>query len=445
MVLKRLSRHLRTMPAPMLLAMLYGTLIIIGTLLLKLPISTRVHISWIDAIFTATSAVTICGLAVVDIGADLSPYGQLVVLGLVQVSGLGIMTFTVLILAALGLPIGLTGRTFLRDDLSRPSLSRILQLVGVIFQAVVAVEAIGAIVLSFIFVPVYGLVEGVWYGVFHSVMAFNNAGMTNLPGGMVPWATHPAINLVIPLMVIIGGLGYAVISDVVLLRKWRKFSLNSKLMLSGTAGLLILSMGAFAILEWSNPATLGQYANPGDRLMISWFQAVTPRSGGFNTTEIGEMHPATTLMFLALMMIGGGPTSTAGGLKVTTFLVVLLATLAFFRRRTELQAFGRSIGLEQVLKVMALTTISCLIVFVGVFLLMATNQGDFLDVSFEVVSAVATTGLSRGLTPELDGFGKLLVSVLMFVGRVGPVTLGFFITTQLVPKVRYPSGQIYLG
>lgn len=429
----------------MLLALIYAALILLGAAALKLPFATTAPLSWQDALFIATSGMTITGLSVVNVGTDLTLAGQVVLLALVQVGGLGIMTFAVLILAALGLPMGLSGRIFLRDDLNQPSMARLLTLVRVIARVVFAVEALGTLALAFVFVPLAGWGPGLWHALFHAVMAFNNAGFTNLPGGLTPLATDPVINIALPLIVIIGGLGYAVLSDLLTVRRWRRFSLHSKLMLTGTAVLLAVGFAGFTVLEWSNPATLGGYEAAADRLAIGWFQAVTPRSGGFNTVDIGATEDATALMFLALMLIGGGPTSTAGGIKVTTFIVVVLATVAFFRREQGLHAFGRSIGLEQVFKVLALTTVSVLTAFVGFFLLVATHQGGFLDAAFEAVSALGSTGLSRGLTSELDGFGKAVIMALMFVGRIGPLALGFFITTRIAPRVRYPAGQIYLG
>lgn len=235
----------------------------------------------------------------------------------------------------------------------------------------------------------------------------------------MPYATDPVVNTVIPALFIIGGIGYVVLHDVFAHRSWRKFSLHSKFMLVGTMILVPWSVGMFALLEWSNPGTLAQFDNTGARLMVSWFQGVTTRTAGFNTTDIGALHDSTSMMFISLMLIGGGPTSTAGGIKVTTFIVMIIATVAFFRRQQQLHAFGRSIALEQVLKVMALTAISVILVFVGVFVLVASHEGHFLDVSFEVVSAFGTVGLSRGFTGQLSDLGRAVIMAIMFLGRVG--------------------------
>jgi len=201
---------------------------------------------------------------------------------------------------------------------------------------------------------------------------------------------------------------------------------------------------SLGLLEWSNPATLGDLSI-GEKLWASWFQGVTPRTAGFNTVDTGSMHDSSTMLTMTLMVVGGGSTSTAGGIKVTTLAVLLLATFAFFRRRTHLHAFGRSIGLDEVMKVMALTTISMLLVLSGIFFISISHDGAFLDLAFEVTSAFGTVGLSRGATGELDGFGRAIIIFTMFIGRVGPLAIGFFLATRSVPRVKYPAGQIYLG
>jgi trk system potassium uptake protein TrkH len=200
----------------------------------------------------------------------------------------------------------------------------------------------------------------------------------------------------------------------------------------------------FALLEWDNAKTLGALSSV-DKWQASWFQAVISRTAGFNSIDLAGMHDSTVLMFISLMLIGGGSTSTAGGIKVTTFIVLLLATFAFFRRQNQLHIFKRSIGLEQIMKVLAITVITLLIVMFGVFLLVISHDGEFLDVAFEAVSAICTVGVSRGLTTEFDTAGRLLLMLMMFIGKVGPLTLGFFLATTSKPRVRYPSGQIYLG
>ena len=439
------NRLMRNLPPPAVLALLYAVLIVLGALVLMLPVSTTVPIRFIDAMFTATSAVTVTGLAVIDTELGLTFFGQVVVATLIQLGGLGLMTFAVLIMAVLGLPVGLGQEIYLREDLKQTSMHRLTRMSANIFRIVLVAEVAGALLLCLSFVPTSGLWPGIWHAVFHSISAFNNAGFSTFSSGLVPYATDPIINLVIPVLFITGGIGYGVTVEIMNGRGWRYYSLHVKLMLVGTAVLIVLGVGLFALLEWNNPRTLGQYQYVSERLMVSWFQGVTPRTAGFNTTDIGATHDATALMMIALMVIGGGSASTAGGLKVTTMVILVLATFAFFRRQNQPSAFGRSIGPDQILKVMALVAIASVLIFIGIFVVAATHDGHFLDISFEVASAFGTTGLSRGYTPQLNDIGRWVIMFIMFLGRVGPLTLGFFLATRTTPRVRYPEGTVFLG
>ncbi|PTX02668.1 trk system potassium uptake protein TrkH [Pararhodobacter aggregans] len=443
--LRKLGGRLRQIPPPAILALLYAVLIALGAMALKLPLAHTGALTWSDAIFTATSAVTVTGLVVFDVGAQLTWFGEFVVAFLIQLGGLGLMTFAVLILAALGMPLGITGQVFLREDLNHHSMHRLLGLAGTVLRVVLVCEVAGALLLALTFVPRLGLAEGMWAAVFHSISAFNNAGFSTFPDGLIGYATDPVVNSVIPALFIIGGIGFVVMRDVTGGRPPQAWSLHTKIMLLGTGILIPWSVLGFAALEWNNPGTLGQYDSTIARLVVSWFQGVTTRTAGFNTVDIGQLHDDTSVMFISLMLIGGGPASTAGGIKVTTFVVMLLATVAFFRRQTQLHAFGRSIGLEQVLKVMALTAISVLIVFIGVFIMTVAHDGQFLDIAFEVSSAFGTVGLSRGITGELNEVGRTVIVAIMFLGRVGPLTLGFFLATRTTPRIRYPQATIHLG
>lgn len=432
-------------PPPALLAMSYAVLIILGMLLLKLPIATQNGIAWGDALFIAVSSVTVTGLAVVDIGTTFTTFGQAIILLLVQLGGLGIMVFAVLVLSALGMRIGISHHVFLREDLSQTSVGQLMRLLRVILRVVVVCELVGMGLLAFVTVPEFGWQTGLWQAFFHSISAFNNAGFGLFPDSTVRWVDNPLVNFTIPLLIIVGGLGYVVLADVVELRRWRQFSLHTKLMLSGTLVLLVSSTLMFALLEWDNAKTLGALGSTFDKWQASWFQAVMPRSGGFNSIPLAEMHDSTSLMYIILMLIGGGSASTAGGIKVTSFIVLLLATLAFFRRQQRLHVFGRSIGIEQVLKVTAITVMTLLTLLVCLFFLSIGHDGRMLPLLFEAVSALATVGASQGMTTELDGFGQGILMVMMFIGRVGPLTLGFFLATQTPPRVKYPAGQVYLG
>lgn len=440
-----LSRWLSRTPPPAVLAAGYLALIVLGGLALMLPPMARVPITLMDALFTSTSAVTVTGLAVIDTETVLTFWGQLVVTVLIQLGGLGLMTFAVMVWSALGLPIGITHGAYLREDLNQTSYSKLTSLVWTILRVVLMAEIAGAMLLCLSFMPHHGLAEGLWHAIFHSVSAFNNAGFSTFSAGLTDYALDPVVNVVIPGLFILGGIGYVVVGDIANRRFWRGWSLHTRLMVVGTAVLIVLGVGLTAILEWNNPATLAQYDSATARLTVAWFQGVTPRTAGFNSTDIGGLHDSTSLLYMALMIIGGGPTSTAGGLKVTTVVVMVLATMAFLRRRTEIWAFGRSIALGDVLKAMALISIASMVIFTAMFVLIISHDGEFVDIAFEVASAFGTTGLSRGYTAELTDFGRAVIMVVMFLGRVGPLTLGFFLATRMVPRVRYPAGQVHLG
>lgn len=438
-----LRLHLLDLPPPAVLVVSYLSFILVGAVLLWLPVSHHGAMSVGEALFTSTSAVTVTGLILSDTGATFTGFGQAVIAVLIQLGGLGLMTFAVLVLGALGIPVGMPQRLILREDLNQTSLSNITVLTGIVLKVALICELVGAALLACVFVPEFGW-NGLWQAVFHSVSAFNNAGFALHPDSLTRWVGNPVVNLVIPALFILGGIGFIVVGDIYEKRRWRTLTLHSKLMLAGTCGLILWGTLAFGALEWTNPGTLGPLST-GDRLWASWFQGVTPRTAGFNTVEIGAMHDSSSMLMMTLMLVGAGSTSTAGGIKVTTLAVLFLATIAFFRRRDELNAFGRSLGLDEVMKVLALTTLSLVLVMTGIFLVSISHDGDFLDLAFEVVSAFGTVGLSRGATADLDGFGQGVLMVIMFIGRIGPLTLGFFLATHSVPKVRYPAGQVHLG
>ena len=433
------------LPPPAALALLYLVFIIIGAVLLRLPVAHDGSVGAWEALFTSTSAVTVTGLFVVDTGSTYTLFGQVVIALLIQLGGLGLMTFAVLLLLALNIPIGMPHRLILREDLNQTSISNVTALVKVILYVAVLCELAGTLALSLVFVPEFGWHTGLWHAFFHSVSAFNNAGFALYPDSLSQWVANPIVNIVVPALFILGGLGFIVVGDIYEKRNWRKLTLHSKLMITGTIALILWAWICFALLEWNNPGTLGGLDGTAARLWASWFQAVTPRTAGFNTLDTGAMHNSSSLMTMTLMLVGAGSTSTAGGIKVTTLFVMLLATVAFFRRQKQISMFGRSLGLEEVMKAMALTTISMLLVFSGIFFTSITNHVDFIDLAFEVTSAFGTVGLSRGLTPHLDGYGEAMLMAIMFLGRVGPLTLGFFLATRSVPRVKYPGGQIYLG
>ncbi|SHI54582.1 TrkH family potassium uptake protein [Wenxinia saemankumensis] len=438
-------RARRGLPPPALLAALYLAVIVAGTILLSMPIAQARPVGLLDAFFTSTSAVTVTGLVTVDPASHFTWFGEAVIMGLIQVGGLGLMTFAAFLLLTLGISIGMPQRVVIGEELGDTTMEGLARLAKLILLIALVAEIAGTGILALTFVPEQGLWPGLWSALFHTVSAFNNAGFALQADSLMGYVGDPLVSLPIAAMFILGGLGFIVLGDLFQARSWRELSLHSKLMIVGSVLLLLLGWVLVAVLEWTNPRTLGGLASTGDRLLAAFFQSATTRTAGFNSLDTAGLEDATTILVMALMFVGGGSTSTAGGIKVTTAIVLILATRAFFRRRQELSVFGRSLGLEEVMKVMALTTVSLALIALALFLLSVRHEGDIFDLTFETISAFGTVGLSRGATGDLDAFGQCVICFVMFMGRVGPLTLGFFLATRATPRVAYPRGQVYLG
>ncbi|MCY8474717.1 TrkH family potassium uptake protein [Bacillus halotolerans] len=429
---------------PQVLAIGFFLTIIIGSLLLKLPISTAKPLSWIDALFTAASATTVTGLAVVDTGTEFTVFGQTVIMGLIQVGGLGFMTFAVLIVMILGKKIGLKERMLIREALNQPTIGGVIGLVKVLFLFSISIELIAALILSIRLVPQYGWASGLFASVFHAISAFNNAGFSLWPDNLMSYVGDPAVNLVITILFITGGIGFTVLFDILKNRRFKAFSLHTKLMLAGTFVLNIAATLIIFILEYSNPGTLGSLHLP-DKLWASYFQAVTPRTAGFNSVDFGSMREATIVFVLLLMFIGAGSASTASGIKLTTFLVILMSVIAYLRGHKETVIFRRTIKYPIIIKALAVSVISLFIVFIGIFALTITEQAPFIQVVFETFSAFGTVGLTMGLTPELTTAGKCIIIAIMFIGRIGPLTFVFSFAKTEKSNIRYPDGEVFTG
>lgn len=430
---------------PAWLVIVYGTWIAIGTLLLKLPLATTEPIGWMDALFTAVSAVTVTGLVVVDTGSTYTLFGQGVVMALIQFGGLGLITFAVFILAAVGARIDMSKKRYLAEELNLDTLGGLIPFVRRIFIIFIVCEILGMSLLATQFVPVYGWGMGLWHSLFHSISAFNNAGFSTFPDSLMGWVDNPVVIWTTSFQFILSGLGFLVLSELFRTRQWRKLSLHTRLMLIGTPVLIAIGVIGYAVLEWSNPATLGGLDGVWTKLQASWFEGVTPRTAGFNALDTAGVTDGTALLTMILMFIGGGATSTAGGIKVTTAFVLLLATVAFFRRSGVIHIQRNEIGPSSGLKVMALLFVSLMLIITALFILVLSQDLDFLDAAFEVFSAFGTVGLSRGVTGELDAWGKITICTVMFLGRLGPLTLGLLLATKIPPRLRYPEGKIYLG
>ncbi|TDX32753.1 trk system potassium uptake protein TrkH [Modicisalibacter xianhensis] len=450
---QRLAKPLKRVPygrviplsPPQVILLGFIALITLGTLLLSSSAVTGMPMSWHEALFTATSAVTVTGLTVVDT-SQMSALGQIVVLGLIQVGGLGFMTFAALMMALLGMRLPLHQQNMVRETLHNTSYSGVMSLVRLVILFTLTAELAGALLLALTWVPEFGWAQGLWISTFHAVSAFNNAGFTILPQGLVPWVADPLVNSVMSLLFVIGGLGFIVIAELVEWRRQRRLSLHARIVLHATLWLSLGAMLLLLLLEWNNPSTLGGLESIFARLQAAWFQAVTPRSAGFSTLNMDLLTAPATLLIMLLMFIGAGSGSTASGIKVSTFVVVLLVARSFLRGSTQPAIFRRAIPEETVFKAIAVALAGMLLVFSSLFVLTLTETGKtFIDLAFEAVSAFGTVGLSRGITEELSVPGQLTLCVTMLLGRVGPISLGYFITTRQAPGIRYAQGHVHIG
>lgn len=409
-----------------------------------LPFSTTERISFIDALFTAMSAMTVTGLVVVDTTSVYTVFGQVIIMALIQLGGIGIMTFAVLIFMMLGKKIGFQERLLLQQALNQTSVGGIILLVRRIVIFSLLIEGIAALLLSYRWVPEYGFGQGIYLSIFHSISAFNNAGFALWSDGLIRYVGDPVVNIVISFLFIIGGIGFTILTDLWYTKEFRKLSLHTKIMLFGTLGINLLAMLVIFSLEYFNPDTLANMTFM-EKLWASYFQAVTTRTAGFNSIDIGAMESSSILFMILLMFIGAGSTSTGGGIKLTTFIIIILAVITFIKGKQEIVLFKRSIHQKYVFKSLAITIISLLFVFLSLFILTITEKMDFLQLLFEVVSAFGTVGLSMGITADLTLIGKAVIIFIMLLGKLGPLTIAYSLAKPSTAKIRYPNEDLLTG
>lgn len=415
------------------IALGFLAVILVGALLLMMPFST-IDGTWSDpitALFTSTSSVCVTGLSVVDVGKYYSFWGQLCLVLLVQIGGLGYMTATTFLLLLLGRRFGLKDKVALQQSLDKSGLAGVVQLVQSILATTLLFELTGVFLLMTVFVPQYGFKQGVWSAIFHSVNSFNNAGFSIYSDNLIGYITSPMVNFTVSGLIIFGGIGYQVIMEMYLWLRDRfnkspictVFSLNFKVVTTTTAVLLILGTLAFLVLEYDNPDTFGSLTFP-QKLMAAWFQSVTPRTAGFNTISIGQMTEASLFLTIALMFIGASPGSTGGGIKTTTFRILFCCTTAVVEGQEDVECYQRQIPPAMILKTISVVFGSLLVAFTSAILIELTNpQVEFIAALYEAVSAFGTVGLSTGITPTLSAIGKLILIATMYIGRVGVLLL----------------------
>jgi trk system potassium uptake protein TrkH len=442
---KVLPRRLST---PRLIVVGFLALMALGTVLLKLPVSTERGISWVDAMFVSVSAGSVTGLSTVDFPVTFTTFGAVVVMVLVQLGGLGIMTVTTMAALFVGQRVGFRNLIAVRESIeSVDSPRNVLRLLLHIARITFAVELLAAVALSVAFIR-RGMApsEGVFQGVFHAIMSFCNAGLVNLESGsFIPYAGNWLVVGTLAIAIILGGLGFPVLVDLYRYRTDRRLTIHSRLVLITSAVLLCVGIASVAAMEWSNADTLG--GQPlSTRLAMSVFQGVTARTAGFFTVSYPEMRDPTLVVQTLLMFVGTAPTSTGGGIKVTTLAVVFLIIVSQVRGQDRITLFWRTLPRSLVAKALAVLALASLLVFVCTLALMVSDGLEFLPALFEVTSAFGTVGLSLDVTPNLSTFGKILISVVMFLGRVGPITFVVALAIrQRTPKYKYPEEEVAIG
>ena len=433
--------------------------ILLGSLLLSLPFATKSgeSVPYIDALFTATTATCVTGLITIPTATAWSLFGQIVILILIQVGGLGIITVMAGVMLALRRRMGLSDRLLLRDAFNLNTLSGLAEFLKKVLLGTLTVEMTGALLYMTVFVPEFG-VKGIWISVFNAVSAFCNAGMDIIgENSLCNYATNPVVNGVTSALIILGGLGYIVWWDIlrVLRLAWERKSLralshltlHSKLVITATAVLLLGGAIAIFLFEYKNPATIGSLSLL-DKIQVAFFQSVTTRTAGFMTVSQTDLTNATTVVCLILMFIGGSPVGTAGGIKTVTVLVLVAYAVSTVRGRNEVTAFHRRISDDALRKAVAVTGMSFLIAALSTIVLSALNPDRGLtDILYETVSATATVGLSRDLTPCLSVAGKLTVAVTMYLGRVGPISLAIAFGTKRETQniIKNPTESVSVG
>ena len=432
--------------------------ILIGALLLSLPISSADGKAkpFLDALFTATTSTCVTGLVVTPTVSSWSAFGQVVILILIQVGGLGVITIMSGLMILLHKKIGIGDRVLLQDAFNLNSLSGLVRFVKKVVAGTLIIEGIGALLYMTVFIPEFGA-KGIWISVFTSVSAFCNAGIDIIAeNSLCNYALNPVINIVTCVLIVLGGIGYIVWWDVLRVLKstrikkkvrfFRNLTLHSKIAITATLFLIFIGAAFIFAFEYNNPQTMGDYTLL-QKIEVSIFQSITTRTAGFATVPQENLTNASAIVCLLLMFIGGSPVGTAGGIKTVTFAVIVVAAIASICNKGDAEVFGRRLTKQAVSKAVAVTSMSFIIMFSSTVLLSAVTDANALDIIFETVSATATVGLTRNLTASLGNIGKLIIIITMFLGRVGPISLAvaFKRSKDNQDIVRNPVEEISVG
>jgi len=431
--------------------------VLIGAVLLTLPISSSSGEAtpFVDALFTATTATCVTGLVVVPTFSAWSTFGHVVILLLIQIGGLGVITVLSGIALSFHKKMGLSDRVLLQDAFNINTLSGLTSFVKRVILGTLAIEGVGALLYMIVFIPEFGA-RGIWISVFNSISAFCNAGIDIIgPDSLYAYATHPIINFVTSALIILGGLGYIVWWDILRIVRqrikgkrgaFRSLTLHSRIVLAFTLGLILIGAVAIFAFEYDNPETLGNYSLL-NKIQASLFQSVTTRTAGFASLPQDKLTDSSALVSMFLMFIGGSPVGTAGGIKTVTIAVLISAAISAIKGKNSVSILGRGISSSAVKKSLAIFTMSFTIMFASTVALSAVTDASLLDVLYETVSATATVGLTRNLTPSLGTAGKLIITATMYLGRVGPISLAvaFSFKNKKQNIIKEPTEVISVG
>lgn len=451
--MKKKFRPLQLTP-PQILVLGFAAIIMIGAFLLTLPFASASGKAtpFIDALFTATSATCVTGLVVVDTGSHYTIFGQLVIIVLIQVGGLGFMTMATLFAFMLKKRISLKERLILQEALNQSSMEGIVRLIRKVIRYALTIEGVAAVLFAIRWSADMAPGKALYFGVWHAVSFFNNAGF-DLFGGhtgvkfvsLTGYVDDPIVNIVAMMLIILGGLGFIVISDLLDLKRTRRLTLHSKVVLTTTSLLIVIGAIVFFLFEYSNPLTLQPLSGWG-KFWGSMFQSVTPRTAGANTIDIAAMRQASQFFMIILMFIGASPGSTGGGIKTTTFTILIGAMIAMIRGKEDIVFFRNRLAKDRIFKAITLSMIALFLVIFVAMVLSTTEDHHFLMILFEVTSAFGTVGLTMGLTTQLTIVGKIMIIFMMFVGRLGPITLAYALGPKKEKELfRYPEGKITIG
>ncbi len=435
--------------------------IMIGTLFLMLPISSSdgTYTPFLEALFASTASVSVTGLGLVDTFDYWSFFGQFVILLLIQFGGLGIVTFTTFVMIVIGKKVSLKDRMLIQDAYNLNSLGGLVKFIKKVVIGSLIVESVGALLYMIEFIPKYGIAKGIWISIFNAVSAFCNAGIDIIgKDSLVNYVTNPLINIITCVLVLLGGLGFVVWFDVLNIVKlirnkkmarksfFNRLALHTKIVIVATMFLIIIGTILILIFEYNNPETLGDLSWV-HKMMAASFQSINIRTSGFHTLSVMALREPTLLVYMVFMFIGGSPVSTAGGIKTISFALIVIAVISVAKADEDTVVFGREIPRGLIRKTLAVVAISIFVVSISVVLLLIFNEGSTMDVVFEVINAATTTGLTRGFTDSLNTMGKIIIIVIMFLGRLGPITMAITFTSRHKKRalVKYPKGNVIIG